>query len=116
MLTWHGMRGDEGHVLRRMLAAPAPEKRRRGRQKTRWKDSCKSDMESVGLKEENTLNRATLNNDIQYNSGDPRLRKSSMRRRTFTIKGYILLKLFRCLVRPVLSGRDNITAGVKRSS
>ena len=29
---------DEGYVLRRMLDAPG--KRRRGRQKTRWKDSC----------------------------------------------------------------------------
>ena len=34
--TW-----DEGHVLRRMLDVPVPGKRRRGRQKTRWKDSCK---------------------------------------------------------------------------
>ena len=29
-----------------------PGKRRRGRQKTRWKDSCKIEMESVDLKEE----------------------------------------------------------------
>ena len=37
----HAMRRDEGHVLRRMLDAPVPGKRRRGRQKTRWNDSCK---------------------------------------------------------------------------
>ena len=35
-----------------MLDAPVPGKKRRGRQKTRWKDSCKRDMESAGLKEE----------------------------------------------------------------
>ena len=40
-LKWYGpvKRRDEGHVLRRMLDAPVPGKRRRGRQKTRWKDS-----------------------------------------------------------------------------
>ena len=47
-LKWNGhvKRRDEEHVLRRMLDAPG--KRRRGRQKTRWKDSCKRDLESVG--------------------------------------------------------------------
>ena len=51
-LKWYGYvkRRDEGHVLRRMLDAPVPGKRRRGRQKTRWKDSFKRDIESVGLK------------------------------------------------------------------
>ena len=40
----HVKRREEGHVLRRMLDAPVPGKRRRGRQKSRWKDSCKRDM------------------------------------------------------------------------
>ena len=39
-------------MLRRTLDVPVPGKRRRGRQKTRWKDLCKRDTESVGLKEE----------------------------------------------------------------
>ena len=39
-------------MRRRMLDAPVPGKRRRGRQKTRWKDLCKRDMESVELKED----------------------------------------------------------------
>ena len=49
-LKWYGhfTRRDEGNVLRRMVDAPGPGKRRRGRQKTRWKDSCKRDKESVG--------------------------------------------------------------------
>ena len=37
----HVKRREEGHVLRRMLDAPVPGKRWRGRQTTRWKDSCK---------------------------------------------------------------------------
>ena len=32
----HVKRREEGHVLRRMLDAPVPGKRQRGRQKTRW--------------------------------------------------------------------------------
>ncbi len=48
-LKWYGhVKGrDEGHVLRRMLDAPVPGKRM-GRQKTRCKDACKSDMGRVG--------------------------------------------------------------------
>ena len=52
-LEWyrHVKRMDVGHMLRRMLDAPVPGKRRRGRQRARWKDSCKRDRESVGLKQ-----------------------------------------------------------------
>ena len=42
-----------------MLDAPVHGTRRRGRQKTRWKDSCKKDMESIWLKEEDVLDWAT---------------------------------------------------------
>ena len=62
----------ERHALRRMLDAPVPGKRRRGRQKTSWKDSCKRDVESVRLKEEYVLDRTKWKNDIQNHSGDPR--------------------------------------------
>ena len=44
-------------MLRRMLDVREPGKRRRGRQKIRWKDSCKRDMESLGLKEEDVLDK-----------------------------------------------------------
>ena len=42
-LKWYGhiKRRDEGHVLGRMTDSQLPGKRRKGRQKTRWKDSCK---------------------------------------------------------------------------
>ena len=67
-LKWYGRvkRRDEGPVLRRMLDAPVPGKRRRGRQETRWKDSCKRYMESVWLKMEDALDRTKRKNDI-YN-------------------------------------------------
>ena len=45
---------------------------RRGRQKNRWNGSCKRDMESVGLTEEDVLDRIKWKNDIQNYSGDPR--------------------------------------------
>ena len=68
----HVKRREEGHVLRRMLDAPVQGKRQRGRQKTRWKDSCKRDMESVGLKDKDALDRTMWKNDIHNHSGDPR--------------------------------------------
>ena len=62
----------EGHMPRIMLHAPVPAKRRRGRQTTGWKDSCKRDMESAGLKKEDALDRTKWKNYIHNNSGDPR--------------------------------------------
>ena len=51
-----------------MLDAPVPGKRRRERQKTRRKDSCKRD--TVGLKEEDALDRTKWKNDIHNRSSD----------------------------------------------
>ena len=42
-------------MLRRM--ADASEKTWRGRQKTRWKYSCNRDMEGVGLKVEDVMDK-----------------------------------------------------------
>ena len=42
----HVKTSEEVYVLRRMLDATVPGKRRRGRQKTRWNYSCKRYMES----------------------------------------------------------------------
>ena len=44
----------------------------RGREKTRWKDSCKRHVESVGSKEEDVLGRTRWKYDVQNHSGDPR--------------------------------------------
>ena len=59
----------EWHVLRRMLDVPGSGKRWRGKQKTRWKDSCKRDMESVRLKEEDALDKTKWKNDMKKYSG-----------------------------------------------
>ena len=48
---------EKANVVRTRQDAQVPRKRQRGRQKTRWKESCKSDMESVGLKVEDVLDR-----------------------------------------------------------
>ena len=37
---------------------------------TMWKDSCKRDMESVGLKDADVLDRTKWNNYIHNHSGD----------------------------------------------
>ena len=52
MLKWyrHVNSGDERQVIR-MLNGQVPGQRRRGRQKTRRKDSCKRNIESMGLNE-----------------------------------------------------------------
>ena len=38
----------------------------------RWKDSCKRDVASVGLKEEDVLDRTKWNNAIKNHSGNSR--------------------------------------------
>ena len=43
-------------------------------------DSCKRDMESVGLKVEDVLDRTTWKNDIRNHSGDPDDGESPTRR------------------------------------
>ena len=68
MLEWyrHVKRWDEWqHVPRSMSDAPVPGKRWSGRQKTWWKVSCKRDMESMGLKEEDVLDGTKLSNDTK---------------------------------------------------
>ena len=45
---------------------------RKGRPNLRRKDACKRDMTEVGLKEDNTPNRAAWRNEIISYTGDPR--------------------------------------------
>ena len=66
----HVKRREEGHILRRMVDAPVPGKRQRGRQTTRWKDSCKSNMGSVGLKEEDVPDRTKWKKEDIHNHSD----------------------------------------------
>ena len=53
MIKWYGhvKRRDKAQVLRRMVDEPVPGKIQRGRQESRWKDSCKRYTKSMGLKD-----------------------------------------------------------------
>ena len=46
--------------------------RKRGRPNTRWKDVCKMDMQTVGLREGDEGDRAYWKESINNHSGDPR--------------------------------------------
>ena len=73
-LKWYGhvRRMKEEHIVRRMLDVEVPGERRRGRPNLRWKDACKREMTKVGLKEDNTTNRAAWRNKIISYTGDLR--------------------------------------------
>ena len=48
-LNWYGhaTRRDEEHILRKVLRTDIPGKTKRGRPKTRWKDTCQRDLQST---------------------------------------------------------------------
>ena len=77
-LKWYGhvMRMEEDHLVRRVMTKAIPGKRKRGRPKTRWKDVCKRDMQTVGLREGDEGERAywkeTINN---YDGNSQRKRR-----------------------------------------
>ena len=68
---WYGhvKRREEEHMLRRMVDASVPGKRLRGRQQTRWKESCDRDMENVGIMDD-LMGRTTWQRNIQNYSAD----------------------------------------------
>ena len=73
-LKWYGhvMTMEEDHVVKRVMTKAIPGKRKRGRPKTRWKDVCKRDMQTVGLREGDAGDRAYWKEMINNHSGDPR--------------------------------------------
>ena len=73
-LKWYGhvMKMEEDHVVKRVMTKAIPGKRKRGRPKTRWKDVCKRDMQTVGLREGDAGDRAYWKEMINNHSGDPR--------------------------------------------
>ena len=76
-LKWYGhvMRMEEDHVVKRVMTKAIPGKRKRGRPKTRWKDVCKRDMQTVGLREGDAWDRAYWKEMMNNHSGDPRWRE-----------------------------------------
>ena len=74
-LNWYGhvMRRDGEHILRRVLRADMPGKRKRGRPKTRWKDACQRDLKSTGLRAGEETDREMWRRNIISYTGDPTL-------------------------------------------
>ena len=61
---------EEGHVLTRIVDAPIPEKKRRGKPGGNY-DSYKRDMKSAGYMVD-ILYRTYWNSESESHSGDPR--------------------------------------------
>ena len=72
MVYGHVMRMEEDHVLKRVMTKAIPRKRNRGGPKTSWKDVCKRDMQTVGLREGDEGDMAYWKEMINNHSGDPR--------------------------------------------
>ena len=70
-LIWYGhvMRRDGEHILRKVLRADIPGKRKRGRPKTRWKDTCQRDLKSTGLRAGEEMDRAMWRRKIISHTG-----------------------------------------------
>ena len=67
----HVMRRDGEHILRRVLRADIPGKRKRGRPKTRWKDACQRDLKSTEMRAGEETDRAMWRRKIISYTGDP---------------------------------------------
>ena len=73
-LMWYGhvARREEDHYLQRVANMEIPGRRRRGRPKTRWKDSVKRDMAEVGLTPEVAQERNTWRRRVKDHCSDPK--------------------------------------------
>ena len=91
-LKWYGhvMRMEEDHVVKRVMTKAIPGKRKRGRPKTRWKDVCKRDMQTVGLREGDAGDRAYWKEMINNHSGDPRWREKPEEKKKITLYSHII--------------------------
>ena len=72
-LNWYGhvMRRDGEHILRKVLRADIPGKRKRGQPKTRWKYSCQRYLKSTGLRAGEETDRAMWIKKIISYTGHP---------------------------------------------
>ena len=72
-LNWYGhvIRRDDEHILRKVLRADIPGKRKRGRPKTRRKGACQRDLKSTGLRVGEETDMAMWRRKITSHTGDP---------------------------------------------
>ena len=70
-LCWYGhvKRREEGYVGRRIMEMAVPSRRKRGRPRKRWMDLAREDLERVGAKEGDEVDRD--NWKILSRCGDP---------------------------------------------
>ena len=73
-LMWYGHveRREEDHYLKRVANMEIPGRRRRGRPKTRWKDSVRRDMKEVGLTSDIAQERNTWKKIVKNHCSDPK--------------------------------------------
>ena len=73
-LMWYGHveRREEDHYLKRVANMEIPGRRRRGRPKTRWRDSIRKDMEEVGLTPDIAQERNTWRRIVKDHFSDPK--------------------------------------------
>ena len=73
-LRWagHVWGRDQTELSRWMLEMEVSGKRRRGRPKTRWKDSAIRDMWSIGVEQEEVMNRAVWRRVVHHHCDDPK--------------------------------------------
>ena len=62
---------DDERILRKVLRTNVPGKMKIGQPKTRWKDACKQDLKSTGLRAGEETDRAMWRRKISNHSGDP---------------------------------------------
>ncbi len=72
-LRWagHVWRREQTELSRRMLEMEVSG-RRRGRPKTRWKDSVMRDMRNIGAEQEEAINRVVWRRVVHHHCGDPK--------------------------------------------
>ena len=78
------MRRDGEHILRSVLWTDTRGKWKRGRPKTRWKDTCQRDMKNTGLRAGEEMDRATWRMKISSHSATLDDGKSQENRRIRT--------------------------------
>ena len=72
-LVWYGHveRREEDHYLKRVANMEIPGRRRRGRPKTRWKDSVRRDMKEVGVTSDEAQERNSWRKSVKDHCSDP---------------------------------------------
>ena len=73
-LTWYGHveRRDDDHYLKRVANMEILGRRRRGRPKTRWKDSVERDMKEIGVTSEEAQERNSWRKTVKDHCSDPK--------------------------------------------